>query len=328
MGHVNNAAYLDYLEEALAAAGDAARPAITGDAPPDPPGVPGPGGAGCRARRRDLARDASTAQRPGRGAWPTTTGASWPGHGCSSRRPDGGSPARGADPAWYLRAMTAGPPCGARGNRPHRDCRRPGPSPHGSRRPRPLVLWPRVRPSGDRTAAHWTTDPLETVTAALVLGALVALIGALAGTAGFAAVVVRRQNRRLAALIEHLTQAQDEGALIAVDARPHPGSAPARGLRSARGPRRRHLAAGDGRSPDRHRQPAGHPGPRRRGARPRGPLPAPAVGDHGRPRPLQAPQRLPWPRGGRPGPAPCRHAAGGQRPRPSTRRAGTAARSS
>ena len=30
MGHVNNAAYLDYLEEALAVAGDAARPAITG----------------------------------------------------------------------------------------------------------------------------------------------------------------------------------------------------------------------------------------------------------------------------------------------------------
>ncbi len=30
MGHVNNAAYLDYLEEALHAAGDAARPAITG----------------------------------------------------------------------------------------------------------------------------------------------------------------------------------------------------------------------------------------------------------------------------------------------------------
>jgi acyl-CoA thioesterase FadM len=30
MGHVNNAAYLDYLEEALAAAGDEARPAITG----------------------------------------------------------------------------------------------------------------------------------------------------------------------------------------------------------------------------------------------------------------------------------------------------------
>jgi diguanylate cyclase (GGDEF)-like protein len=61
-------------------------------------------------------------------------------------------------------------------------------------------------------------NPLETVTAALVIGALVALIGALAGTAGFAAVVVRRQNRRLAALIEHLTQAQDEAALIAVDA--------------------------------------------------------------------------------------------------------------
>jgi acyl-CoA thioesterase FadM len=30
MGHVNNAAYLDYLEEALAVAGDGARPAISG----------------------------------------------------------------------------------------------------------------------------------------------------------------------------------------------------------------------------------------------------------------------------------------------------------
>ena len=55
-------------------------------------------------------------------------------------------------------------------------------------------------------------------TAALVIALLIALVGALAGTAGFAVLVVRRQNRRLVALAEHLTDAQDEGALGAVDA--------------------------------------------------------------------------------------------------------------
>lgn len=55
-------------------------------------------------------------------------------------------------------------------------------------------------------------------TAALVLCLAVALVGALVGTAGFAALVAGRQNRRLAALAEHLTSAQDEGALIALDA--------------------------------------------------------------------------------------------------------------
>jgi diguanylate cyclase (GGDEF)-like protein len=59
---------------------------------------------------------------------------------------------------------------------------------------------------------------LDSYTAALVLTTLIALLGALVGTAGFSALVVRRQNARLAALAEHLTQAQDEGALIAVDA--------------------------------------------------------------------------------------------------------------
>src|SRR6478752_4845250 len=47
---------------------------------------------------------------------------------------------------------------------------------------------------------------------------LIALVGALIGSAGFALLVVQRQNRRLAALAEHLTEAQDEGALIAIDA--------------------------------------------------------------------------------------------------------------
>ena len=58
-------------------------------------------------------------------------------------------------------------------------------------------------------------DPLTSV---LALGTLVALVGALAGSAGFAALISARQNRRLAALAEHLTQAQDEAALVAVDA--------------------------------------------------------------------------------------------------------------
>jgi diguanylate cyclase (GGDEF)-like protein len=74
---------------------------------------------------------------------------------------------------------------------------------------------------GNRVAAPLTmgmSAPLDALTAALVLGTLVALIGALAGSAGFAALVVRRQNRRLAALAEHLTTAQDEAALVAIDA--------------------------------------------------------------------------------------------------------------
>jgi diguanylate cyclase (GGDEF)-like protein len=59
---------------------------------------------------------------------------------------------------------------------------------------------------------------LDTTTTAITLCLILALIGAIAGSAGFAAIVVRRQNGRLAALAEHLTEAQDEGALIAVDA--------------------------------------------------------------------------------------------------------------
>jgi diguanylate cyclase (GGDEF)-like protein len=59
---------------------------------------------------------------------------------------------------------------------------------------------------------------LDPLIVALTLALAVALIGALAGSAGFAALVVRRQNRRVAALAEHLTQAQDEGSLIALDA--------------------------------------------------------------------------------------------------------------
>jgi diguanylate cyclase (GGDEF)-like protein len=66
--------------------------------------------------------------------------------------------------------------------------------------------------------AYGASAYLDLLTTALALGLAVALIGALAGSAGFAALVVRRQNLRLAALAEHLTSAQDEGALISVDA--------------------------------------------------------------------------------------------------------------
>lgn len=59
---------------------------------------------------------------------------------------------------------------------------------------------------------------MDTLTAILVFSLLLALGGALAGSAGFAALVVRRQNRRLAELAEHLTAAQDEAALVAIDA--------------------------------------------------------------------------------------------------------------
>jgi two-component system cell cycle response regulator len=59
---------------------------------------------------------------------------------------------------------------------------------------------------------------LDLLTSALALGTLIALAGALAGSAGFAVLISGRQNRRLAALAEHLTQAQDEAALVAVDA--------------------------------------------------------------------------------------------------------------
>ena len=60
---------------------------------------------------------------------------------------------------------------------------------------------------------------MDALTAALVLSLLIALIGALAGSAGFAAFVVRRQHRRIATLAERLTAAHDEESLAAIDAR-------------------------------------------------------------------------------------------------------------
>ncbi len=55
-----------------------------------------------------------------------------------------------------------------------------------------------------------------TAAAAFLLAA--ALVGALAGSAGFALLVVRRQNRRLAGLAERLARAGDDGALISIEA--------------------------------------------------------------------------------------------------------------
>jgi diguanylate cyclase (GGDEF)-like protein len=58
---------------------------------------------------------------------------------------------------------------------------------------------------------------LDAYTLAASTGLAVALIGALAGTAGFSALVVRRQHRRLAVMAERLTEATNESQLAAVD---------------------------------------------------------------------------------------------------------------
>jgi diguanylate cyclase (GGDEF)-like protein len=59
---------------------------------------------------------------------------------------------------------------------------------------------------------------LDTFSVAVISGLLAALVGALAGTAGFCALVVRRQMRRIARLAERLTTAADEAELVAADA--------------------------------------------------------------------------------------------------------------
>jgi diguanylate cyclase (GGDEF)-like protein len=59
---------------------------------------------------------------------------------------------------------------------------------------------------------------LDSITSILALALAVALVGALAGSAGFAAFVVRRQNRRIASLAERLARAGEEGAQVALDA--------------------------------------------------------------------------------------------------------------
>ncbi len=97
--------------------------------------------------------------------------------------------------------------------------RRPlGPSPHLCGPPGGVAFRVRVRLTVGRTSADGRVNPFDPLTAALVVVTLVALVGALAGSAGFAVLVVRRQNSRLAAIAERLTDAQDEGALASVDA--------------------------------------------------------------------------------------------------------------
>jgi diguanylate cyclase (GGDEF)-like protein len=55
------------------------------------------------------------------------------------------------------------------------------------------------------------------IAAAIVLLAAI-LIGALAGSAGFALLIVRRQNRRVASMATRLTRAGGEGELLSIDA--------------------------------------------------------------------------------------------------------------
>jgi two-component system cell cycle response regulator len=59
---------------------------------------------------------------------------------------------------------------------------------------------------------------LDVRTAAALFLLAAALIGALAGTAGFALLVVRRQNRRVAGMAERLARAGDDGELISLEA--------------------------------------------------------------------------------------------------------------
>jgi len=86
-----------------------------------------------------------------------------------------------------------------------------------ARRPR-LVSAGAAKRSAPQTSSKRVPTPLDAQTVDRLVIVAIALVGALAGTAGFAALVVRRQNHRLASLAERLTAAADEGALVAVDA--------------------------------------------------------------------------------------------------------------
>lgn len=82
----------------------------------------------------------------------------------------------------------------------------------------PLGSW-RGAPGENGGATRRGSDPLDIFAAAAITGLAIALIGALAGSAGFAALVVRRQNRRLAGLAERLATADDDASLVGADAR-------------------------------------------------------------------------------------------------------------
>ena len=60
---------------------------------------------------------------------------------------------------------------------------------------------------------------MDTLAVAAATGLAIAVLGALAGTAGFSALVVRRQNRRLARLAERMATGGDDAALVAADAK-------------------------------------------------------------------------------------------------------------
>lgn len=63
------------------------------------------------------------------------------------------------------------------------------------------------------------SSPLDTLAATCVAGLVLALIGALGGTFGFSAFIVRREHRRLAALAERLAVAGGDARLVGADAR-------------------------------------------------------------------------------------------------------------
>ena len=113
------------------------------------------------------------------------------------------------------------------------------------------------------------------IAAAAVL-LVAALIGALAGSAGFAflSCVARTAVSRAS---PNGSRRAEESAWSPSPTRADPRPAAARRLPRPRRPRGRHLAARHDRPADRHRQPPVRPRAGRRGARPGEPLPPPAV---------------------------------------------------
>lgn len=65
---------------------------------------------------------------------------------------------------------------------------------------------------------HEAPIPLDTLTVVAATGFVVAVLGALTGTLGFSALIVRRQHRSLAGLAERLASDGETAALVAVDA--------------------------------------------------------------------------------------------------------------
>jgi diguanylate cyclase (GGDEF)-like protein len=75
----------------------------------------------------------------------------------------------------------------------------------------PTTVGARMHPRGRAPLAACSRGPLDTLTAALALTVVIALVGALIGATGFAAVVVTLQNRRVSRMAERLARA-DGGA--------------------------------------------------------------------------------------------------------------------